>query len=710
MRLIAREIHRAFPELDNFDDEKCRRFVTAAQRGKWAMLGRALANITLSTIAFAAVTALGGITLWLITRSDPDPASPAAENWRYGAWLIIVCAAVTGASVLSLVLRDQLLRRRVARFIHARGNCPQCRYNLLGVRVPESLQINCPECGLELEVDEALTELADAHPNAATPATSPLSTAKPRERRLARTNKLDRWPAWYTPKRRKRTLQTLIALVALAVTIPAAWWGWNWYALNAQAKRAAAQRIGLVGIDKISESLNPREEGPFSPGDNAWDHFDRVIALITQSETEVGATIRDKYDPDTTPTVDAPDQTAGIIGTRRGDGFFPDYSAIFPPPSPHSAPGEESKPYEGREANGEFARRMIERLKELGIDSHLEAMTAAKRAVLSMPPFVPADPPEVLFPQLSHVRSTAQIQRARLSLAVREGDLAEFIRVLHGTLGLIRMVERCPFLVCQLVAIGCESMMLNALLDHVAHGLPSPWLEAIVQCLNEAPTGATPWSIVIDAEREYVRDLVRWYFSDTSRGNQFLEMLIGNGSRSTVRLGTYEENMAAIDQCFDQLKALEQSPTGQTRNADAFQSPGLKLLDPLTAGFEHSHAHFVTITTLRAGVRLTIAVEQYRSKHGSPPTALQDLIPEFITSIPPDLLAPDGQFRYRLVPAIKRPDSRPDYLLYSVSIDAIDDNGAPSVRAGQRFFSPDAQPGTDFVFHQPPSTDEVTPE
>src|SRR5207247_1731505 len=33
MRLIVRRIYRAFPELDRYTDEQCRRFVRAARRG-----------------------------------------------------------------------------------------------------------------------------------------------------------------------------------------------------------------------------------------------------------------------------------------------------------------------------------------------------------------------------------------------------------------------------------------------------------------------------------------------------------------------------------------------------------------------------------------------------------------------------------------------------------------------------------------------------
>ena len=84
------------------------------------------------------------------------------------------------------------------------------------------------------------------------------------------------------------------------------------------------------------------------------------------------------------------------------------------------------------------------------------------------------------------------------------------------------------------------------------------------------------------------------------------------------------------------------------------------------------------------GTRLMIAVEGYRARQGHLPLSLDDLVPQWLTSIPPDPFSPSG-FVYRTS------EGPGGYLLYSVGDDGKDDGGT---------VEPDGT-GPDFVFNVP---------
>jgi hypothetical protein len=79
-----------------------------------------------------------------------------------------------------------------------------------------------------------------------------------------------------------------------------------------------------------------------------------------------------------------------------------------------------------------------------------------------------------------------------------------------------------------------------------------------------------------------------------------------------------------------------------------------------------------------------LAVERFRLKTGQPPATLEELVPEFLESVPIDPF--DGQpLRYRR--------SENGYVVYSVSLNLQDDGGSYGQRGNRR----DTRSG-DWVF------------
>ena len=68
-------------------------------------------------------------------------------------------------------------------------------------------------------------------------------------------------------------------------------------------------------------------------------------------------------------------------------------------------------------------------------------------------------------------------------------------------------------------------------------------------------------------------------------------------------------------------------------------------------------------------VHLALAMERYRLDHGNLPAQLDDLVGEYLESVPMDIY--DGQ------PLRYAPQEEGGYIVYSVSLNFQDDGGAP---------------------------------
>jgi hypothetical protein len=100
-----------------------------------------------------------------------------------------------------------------------------------------------------------------------------------------------------------------------------------------------------------------------------------------------------------------------------------------------------------------------------------------------------------------------------------------------------------------------------------------------------------------------------------------------------------------------------------------------------------------------AGTRLMLAIELFHAERGRYPTALSDLPPDFLVSVPDDPFSADG-FRYQRLDAERDPAHRP-YLLYSTGFDGRDDGGVPDPNGPAAAAQPGALPGFDCVLNLP---------
>jgi hypothetical protein len=91
---------------------------------------------------------------------------------------------------------------------------------------------------------------------------------------------------------------------------------------------------------------------------------------------------------------------------------------------------------------------------------------------------------------------------------------------------------------------------------------------------------------------------------------------------------------------------------------------------------------------------LDLAIQAYGLEHGSPPERLEQLIPEFLATLPIDPFDPEGgSFRY------VRADREPN--VYSVGPDGDDDNGGPIIQGKWGWVHPDNDGDFRLDIHRP---------
>ena len=142
MRLVTRKIHRAFAELDRFDDAQCEQYLRRVSNDWCYRL--------LSIVAVVAVfVVLGTLCLRAIAVIEWEIGMMGLAARRVPILsplellLAVLCTLLP--AVAALLVRDLILRLFLRRDI-GRARCPTCGYSLLGRQV-EHGRVRCSECG-----------------------------------------------------------------------------------------------------------------------------------------------------------------------------------------------------------------------------------------------------------------------------------------------------------------------------------------------------------------------------------------------------------------------------------------------------------------------------------------------------------------------------------------------------------------------------------
>ena len=165
MRLLTTKIWRAYPELDRYDDDFCKRYIKRAKRLQnawkfWVMM------------IFALPVSLG---VWVgLMFATGFILNEYLYDVSFTLETTIFLFAGTGVAWMpaftALLIRDRWLHRCIRKQLFG-VQCPPCGYSLIGLSIdsPDNPSVHCPECGqVTLLSDLGLTE-ADIDPTLVSP-------------------------------------------------------------------------------------------------------------------------------------------------------------------------------------------------------------------------------------------------------------------------------------------------------------------------------------------------------------------------------------------------------------------------------------------------------------------------------------------------------------------------------------------------------------
>lgn len=672
MRLVTRTIWRAFPELDRFDDEQCRRFVRAASRGIVTRVARWGAVAVAGLVGVVLLPGLSLLEQLCIQRgwwSQSVVGRLLGQPRWMGELVYIGLMLVTLLSLGGLfgaVTRDFLLRRRVRRVLRTRGRCAQCTYFLGGLPVSVNLQVVCPECGFLTEVDRSLGELSGSADGTARFAPSD---------ELVRTS-----DPWLTGKRLWRWTKRVAVGLAVVLLLAGASWGWYEWRLHRQAVRAAAAKPGAGALVDLMELAQLPGTAP-----DAVNGFELLAPLATKM-----ALLQAELFPEGLPD--------------RKDGMYFYIGGEWVAQRPESSDTELR--VKERALNEVYSTKVMTEFEKHGVFDDMRSMVDAPLAIGVMR--LPKEQPlfGMMLADYAKVRQFARWNGGRMRLAVRENDPAKFADAYGTTMGIGRMLEKQPVLIGRLVAIAIESLADGEMRAALRERHSAQWLDAY-EAVWKKYERHEPRALPYEGERLFAKDTVCWVFADPSRvrlgkyspalRTLFAGTMGGGGSGPVPdgRLGSFDENLAAFDAFYDTFIAEAALPRWQRKPIAAVGSE-LLLLKTLLPALEQSMRSGDQVEIDRTAMPLLFALERYRLEKGVYPATLAELAPRWLPQVPLDSWS-GKPFGYKLLDASKDEQKR-GFMLYTVGFDGVDNGGVSGLQPWEAIMQP-ASTGIDYIIN-----------
>jgi hypothetical protein len=637
MRLPTTRVYRAFPELDEFGNEQCRAWVRSANAGVFRLLARmmlfgAAFLAWLLVVGFASV----GVGMWLSILDGRARHEHAV--------LILLGVAITigiGFGVVwVLMLRDALLRRRVRGVMEARGSCDKCRYVLVGLPVAEG-RVICPECGLARVPNETLAEV--------------VADAGGVLRYLPSAKNVPEVRTRWTLVRRRRAVRivrwTSIGLVVLVVGALGTYEG----LLRWQAAKAAAARPGMQGLIDLAAANQPKSAAPMSA--NAWDAFDLATNRLWES-SNWGMLPRASIWSDVDP--------AALLDDTETYGVWQQYD-----PAKFALIRL-------------LATDMLEAGEINGVFDAARGMSTGGRSLRQyvLPVGAPLNKIQADYLGLAHLLIRTNL--ARMHVAAGRHDLRTYAEALEQNRALVRMLRQEPIWWTTRFACRLDVMVDREVITLLATRPEKEWVDAIKGCVDRQ-SDIPDVRYALDAERLTVLDTIGWLYSEPEHvrfgshspvAAKFLADQLGGGATPTFGIRSFGFERSELEDAYaDWVSAY---------SADAWNRPSFAPMGPkkvsivglLTDWTVHPQTLAVWDwhSLMSRGLRVAIALEEYRIERGEYPTALGELVPRYMPTMLVDPWS-GGELRYCRHSAT---DSASGYLLYSVGMDGVDDGGLES--------------------------------
>jgi hypothetical protein len=277
-------------------------------------------------------------------------------------------------------------------------------------------------------------------------------------------------------------------------------------------------------------------------------------------------------------------------------------------------------------------------------------------------------------PNLGELRTLPNF--CRLATRAYHQDLNDHaaIEQVHNIHGIATVYQQFPFLIGHLVAVSCDAMASQVLLE----------IASDLQIQSPSYPNGIP--------REKLQALIVTLLDHSSLNESFRNACLGERVLVPTSIADYDQNTWILRPMFllDANRTLDQYTAFAAASGPAITSYPAAIrsipTQPPHSSNLHSMVHLVSSTAIsdrvflmhyrarsdRAAAALRLALRLYEIDHNALPKNLADLVPHSLPALPPDPFRDDGHsFVYQ-------PAKR---LFYSVNENGVDDAGATHARA-----------------------------
>lgn len=375
-------------------------------------------------------------------------------------------------------------------------------------------------------------------------------------------------------------------------------------------------------------------------------------------------------------------------------------------------------------------RKTVSRYSSSAIPSKWPELMAADRS-LHAPVGVAAW--EMLSPDAGKRRKLARLCAARMYIAQETRDWSEFVVAYEQGLVLSKISSWRPFLIEQMVAAAISDLMEQELSRAmVSNTMDLSTLDALDKARRRwAPT--TNLGLAVEGERRIMLDAVQRTFSDDGRGGgtQLFDRINALRDPPNTYFGLSGDNVKYLNSAGLFMRGRAET----TMRVNALMDVLIETIDVDMVPYRRGHLVFAefdgrvmswqkyypvievmtpnwlrairsadSAKVIRAGTGVMLGIERYRIENGRWPEDLAAI--RGIDATDPLNGRP---FVYRLVQP-NAPTAERAYLLYSIGLDDIDNQGLMKVGRERDALMFGGVEGVDYLFNAPrPRLDDAAP-
>lgn len=298
----------------------------------------------------------------------------------------------------------------------------------------------------------------------------------------------------------------------------------------------------------------------------------------------------------------------------------------------------------------------------------------------------------VVLPELGKIREVAKALTAHMRTQALAGDSAYTARAFRQCLAIGQTVSLQPGVVNALTGASIYAMATEELRQLVREDLlDGETCRHAMQSLDEYPLADS--QLAIEGEHFFFQNSVQHLFTDDGSGDG--HMLASEGDMLSS-FGSSRHSQSIIDKVLGRISHASRKDTEQAYQkfvdaalVETSKPSGQRwvVFDPDDyaddLGTQYSLVNLMVPAICKSldnldvarmkgsATKIMLALKLYREQYGQFPSALDELVPQFIRSVPTDELS-GASFGYRLLDS---DGDTPQYMLYSLGLDGADNQG-----------------------------------